>query len=343
VRFSLRKPERLCSFQAAEDIMRTAPLWLAVMACFGNAPAHAAQADNFPSRPLTIVMGASAGGITDVVGRLYAEAASRELGQPVRIDNRPTDAGATAAAAVQNAAPDGYTLLAFQGAQHAAIPQIQRAPYEPVKGFTPVMTLFTLANFLAVPAASPAHSVADLIRLGREKPGGLVFGSSGIGTTSHLTAAQLSLSAKVPVKVTHYAGAAPMIADLISGRLDFTFVSYTVANPQDRQNRIRLLAVDAESRWAGRPEIPTLREAGLDQEKVASWFALAAPAGTPEPVINRLHDAFVRASRDPAVIKGAQESGVLITTSSPEELDRLMAREMADTAELVRKLNLAQP
>ena len=318
--------------------MRTALLWLGLVACVASAPA--AAADGFPSRPITIVMGASAGGITDVTTRFYAQAVSRELGQPVVIANKPTDAGTLAAASVQNAAADGYTLLAFQGAQHAALAAMQRVPYDPVKGFAPVTTLFTLANFLAVPASSPANSVSDLLRLGRDKQGGLVFGSSGVGTTSHLTAARLSLSTKTPIKMVHYAGAAPMIADLVSGRLDFTFVSYTVASAYLQQGRIKLLAVDADEHWPDRPAIPTLREAGVNQPKVASWFGLAAPAGTPDAIVRRLHDVFVKASRDPGVIKAVRESGARIVTSSPEEMATLMEHEAAETADLVRTLNL---
>jgi tripartite-type tricarboxylate transporter receptor subunit TctC len=337
----LRKPERLCSFPQVEDWMHLLGLALAGVCALASHGAVASEA--FPARAITIVIGASAGGITDVSVRAYAPVVSRALGQPVRIDNRPSEAGAQAAATVQNATPDGYMLLAFQGAQHSALPAIQFAGYEPVKGFAPVTVLFTLANFLAVPANSPANSVPDLLRLGREKSGGLVFGSSGIGTTSHLTAARLSLSTGVPVAIKHYAGASPMIGDLVSGKLDFTFVSYAVAKPYGQQGRLRLLAVDAEKRRADRLSVPTLREAGIDQPRVASWFALAAPARTPDVVVRRLHDAFAQAAREPEVIKSVRAAGAEVTTSSPEELARMMEREARDEAELVRTLKLRQP
>jgi tripartite-type tricarboxylate transporter receptor subunit TctC len=324
-----------------EDRMRKRLLGLALAVICATAPYGASASESFPNRPITIVIGASTGGITDVSVRAYAPAASRSLGQPVRIDNRPTEAGAQAAAAVQNATPDGYTLLAFQGAQHSALPAIQSAGYEPVKGFTPVTMLFTLANFLAVPKDSPAQSVSDLLRLAREKPGGLVFGSSGIGTTSHLTAARLSLSSKTPITIKHYAGAAPMITDLVAGKLDFTFVSYAVARPYEAQ--IRLLAVDADKRWPDQPRIPTLREAGIDQPKVASWFALAAPAHTPDAVVRRLLDAFEQAAGDPEVMKRVNNAGAEATTTSPEELGQMMQREARDEAALVRTLKLRGP
>jgi tripartite-type tricarboxylate transporter receptor subunit TctC len=313
-------------------------IWLAFVACFAGAPAISAE--DYPNRPITIVMGMSAGGIADVTTRLYAQAVSKELGQPIRIENRPTEAGATAAAAVQNAAKDGYTLLVFSGAQHAALPAIESMPYEPVKGFTPVTTLFTMVNFLAVPANSPAQSLAELLAFGRNKPGGLIFGSSGLGSTSHLTAARLALSTGTPIKAVHYAGAAPMIGDLIAGRLDFTLVSSTVATPYVREGKLKLLAADADTRWAGLPDIPTLREAGANQPKVASWFALAAPAGTPSAVVQRLHDAFAKASRDPAIQRGLRGNGALVTINTPEQTASMLVQETSNTASLVGALNL---
>ncbi|HYK81095.1 MAG TPA: tripartite tricarboxylate transporter substrate-binding protein [Micropepsaceae bacterium] len=186
--------------------MRQALLGFALVAGLASTPAAAAEI--YASHPITIVMGMSAGGIADVTTRLYANAVSKELGQPIRIDNKPTEGGATAAAAVQNAAADGYTLLVISGAQHASLPALQAVPYQPVSGFAPVTTLFTMVNFLAVPAGSPAHSIAELLELGRNKPGGLVFGSSGLGSTSHLTAARLGQSGNSPIKPIHYAGAA---------------------------------------------------------------------------------------------------------------------------------------
>jgi tripartite-type tricarboxylate transporter receptor subunit TctC len=313
-------------------------LALGLAACLASATATAAEF--FPSHVVTLVAGTSRGGITDVITRAYAEAVSKDLKQPVVVDNKPSESGGQAATYVQAAAPDGYTLLVFSGAQHAALPAIRAVGYEPVKGFAPVTTLFTLVNFLAVPRNSPANTVDQLIALGWSKPGGLVFGSSGLGSTSHLTAARLAQSTNTQVKPVHYAGAAPMIADLVSGKLDFTFVSYTVAKPYARDGRLKLLAVDGLERWPDLPDLPTLKQAGLNQEKVASWFALAAPAHTPVPIIARLHDAFVRASSDPTLMRIARDNGALITTASPQELQTNVARETETASALVNALHI---
>ena len=172
------------------------------------------------------------------------------------------------------------------------------------------------------------------------EPNGLLFGSSGLGTTSHLTAARMALSTHTPIEPKHYAGAVPMIADLVAGKLDFALVSLAAAKPYLENGKLRLLAADADARWPDFPALPTLREAGVSQEKVASWFALAAPKGTPEPLVNRLQNLFAKASRDPAVIKGLRDNGALAGGATPEETRALMQHETAAAAELVRTLNL---
>jgi len=293
-------------------------------------------------RAITIVLGVSKGGITDVIVRQYAELVSRELGQAIAIDNRPTDSGAEAAALVQSAAPDGRTLLAFSGAQHKALPAMRDVGYDAIGGFAPVTTLFTLVNFLAVPEQSPASSVADLIADGRTRPTGLAFGSSGLGSTSQRTAMKLAASTGTSIRPVHHAGAAAMIDALVSGELDFAFVSYAVAKPHVLAGRLKLLAVDAAERWPDLPDVPTLREAGIAQEKVASWFGLAAPTGTADILIASLQAVFANAAKDPALIQAARESGAIISTSSPEELHSMLTLEVEATGWIVRTLDLRQ-
>ena len=179
-------------------MIRTALARCGLIAALALACPLPAAAQDFPTRPITIMVGLAAGGITDVSARLYAEAASKTLGQRIIIENRQGAGGAVAAAAVQNATPDGYTLLVFSGSQHAAVPAVQSAPYEPVKGFQPITLLFNLAAFVTVPVDSPANTLNELLELGRKKQGGLLFGSPGVGTPSHLLAAKISSVTKAP-------------------------------------------------------------------------------------------------------------------------------------------------
>src|SRR5262249_42930975 len=162
-----------------------------------------------------LMVGLAAGGITDVTARLYAEAVSKSIGQRIIVENRTGAGGAIAAATVQNAAPDGYTLLVFSGSQHATGPAAGRASYEPVKGFAPVTFLFNSVVALTVPADSPARTMAELHDIGRKKVGGLTFGTPGLGSPSHLLGAKILLADKIPAETIHYRGGAPMVAALI--------------------------------------------------------------------------------------------------------------------------------
>jgi tripartite-type tricarboxylate transporter receptor subunit TctC len=250
----------------------------ATLAVAGLSVTHAQE---FPSRPISIMVGLAPGGITDVTARLYAEAVSTSIGQRIIIENRQGAGGAVAAAAVQNAAPDGYTLLVFSGSQHAAVPAVQSAPYDPVKGFQSITLLFDLAALLAVPVTSPANTVAELLDYGKKKPGGLLFGSPGVGTPSHLLAAKISDATKTPMQYVHYRGGAPMMADLVTERVDFALASYTVGKGFFIEKKLKALAVDAAGRMSVMPDVPTLTEAGLGQAKVASWSRWRRRRGRP--------------------------------------------------------------
>ena len=303
----------------------------------------AARADDFPSRQITIVVGLAPGGITDVTSRIYAEAMSKVTGQRVIVENRQGAGGAVGAAAVQNATPDGYTVLVFSGSQHVAVPAMApSAPYEPIKGFAPITLLFDLATLVTVPADLPAKNVAELWALGKKKDGGLSFGSPGVGTPSHMLAARLARVTGTPMQWVHYRGGGPMMADLITGRVDWALSSYTATKGHFIEKKLRALAIDADQRWDGMPDVPTLAELGYGKETVARWFAVAAPAGTPPAIVKKLHDDFVKASKDPALIKRLHDNGSPIHTSTPEEMASLLAEENARTKELVDALNLKQ-
>jgi tripartite-type tricarboxylate transporter receptor subunit TctC len=299
-----------------------------------------AHAQDFPNRQITIVVGVAPGGITDVSTRIYADVVSRNIGQKIIIENRPAGGGSVAAATVQNAPPDGYTLLTVVGAQFSSQPAMQPAPYDPIKGFAPVTLLFRLPALLLVPADSPARSVAELLDLGRTKLGGLSFGSPGAGSPGHLMAAKISLATKTPMQFVHYRGGAPLMADLITGRVDFTFASYTASRSNLEGGKLKALTVDAEKRLPALPNLPTVFEVGLGQYRVADWFGLAAPAATPTAVVQKLNAEFDKASRDPDLVRRLTENGTLIATSTPEQMAVLLAKEVKDLGELVKTLGL---
>jgi tripartite-type tricarboxylate transporter receptor subunit TctC len=241
---------------------------------------------------------------------------------------------------VQQAAPDGYTLLVFAGAQHAALAALQSVSYDPVNDFEPVTVLFNLVNFLAVPKDSSANSVAELLEIGRKKPGGLTFGSTGVGSPAHLQAAILSRSTKTPMEYVQYRGSAPLMSDLVTGRVDFSFVSYTGVRSFLSDGKLKILAVINDQRWSDMPNVPTLTEAGVTMDDVGTWFGVIAPKGTPSAVVQRLNAEFVTASKDPELRRKLLELGVVITTTSPAQMRTLMVDQVKRTRELVEALGL---
>ena len=301
------------------------------------------RAQEFPARPITILIGLAAGGVSDTMARLYAEAVSKTLAQRVIVENRATGSGAMAAAGLQNPQPDGHTLLVFSGAQHGVVPAIDKtAIYDPIKGNQPITLLFNTANVLAVPAASPVNSVADLVEYGKKKADGLTFGSPGVGWPSHLTGAKIVAATGTPAQVVHYRGGPPMMADLLPGRLDAAVMSSVLARPYLIDKQLKGLAIDAAERWAVIADVPTLRELGLGDAAVAGWFGVAATPGTPRAVVQKLHEAFTAAARDPDLKRRVEENGLTVVTSTPEEMARLLVKEVADISQLVRTLGLVK-
>jgi tripartite-type tricarboxylate transporter receptor subunit TctC len=299
-----------------------------------------AQAQDYPNRPITILVGVAPGGVTDVTTRIYAEIVSKTIGQRIVVENRPVGGGTVAAVSVQNAPPDGYTLLTITGSAHAAIPAMQPVAYDPIKGFEPITLLFRLPSLLIVPPDSPAKTVAELLALGKTKTGGLSFGSAGAGTPGHIVAAKIARATGTPMQYVQYRGGAALIADLITGRLDFSFNSYTSSRSNLDANKVRALAIDADNRLGILPEVPTLTEVGLGKERIANWFGLVGPAGMPAAIVQRLNEEFVKASRDPDLIRRLTSNGTLIATSTPQDMGRAIAEEVQNMAQLIPTLGL---
>jgi len=317
-------------------------LWL-LLAALLAVVAPRAQAQEFPSRPITILVGLAPGGVTDVMARLYAQKVGEILKQSVVVENRPAASGAVAAAGLQKATPDGYTLLLFSGAQHATIPALsENAIYDPVKGAQPVAVVFNFTGVVAVPGDSPANSLAELVALAKTKPQGLNFGSPGAGTPSHLASAKLLVATGMKAEFIHYKGGSPMMADLLGSRLDIAWPSAPSAKSMLESKKIKALAIDGARRWALVPNVPTLAELGYGDVSVANWFAVAASPGTPKPIIDKLNAAFAEAGRDPALVKKVEELGLTVAASSPDALGQLMAKEATDIRSLVAKLGLRQ-
>jgi tripartite-type tricarboxylate transporter receptor subunit TctC len=222
------------------------------------------------------------------------------------------------------------------------VPAVGNATYEPVKGFSPITYLFNSVVVLTVPADSQANTMKELHDWGRKKQGGLSFGTPGLGSPSHLLGAKILMADKVPFESVHYRGGNPMMADLVTGRVDFSWPTLNTSRALIAEKKLRALALDADKRWDRLPDVPTLDELGFGKEKVASWFALAGPAGMPSALVNRVRDLFIQASKDPELQKRLGENGVPIVSSTPEGMGRAMVQEWETMQQLAKTLNLRQ-
>lgn len=300
-----------------------------------------AVAEDYPTRPITVLVGLAAGGVSDVMTRIYADYVSKKLGQSMIVENRPTGSGAVAAAALQSAAPDGYTLLVFPIAQHATIPALEKkVTYDPIKGNQPITPLFAIASMIVVPESSSAHTLAQLTDYAKSKPGGITFGTPGLGTPAHLSGAKIMQAIKAPAQYVHYRGAAPMLNDLLPGRLDAAVLSSLTARGYLKDHKLRALVSDSDKRWASAPDVPLLSDLGLADARLPSWFGIAAAPGTPPAIIDKLNKAFVEASQDPKLRQRIEDNGLTVVTSTPGEMQAMIVKDSAAIVELVHALNL---
>ena len=321
-------------------MMNTRTFLTAIAASIAIAGQAAAQ--EFPQRPITFLVGLGAGGGTDINTRIFAEAISRNMGQRIVVDNRTGAGDGVAAAYVQNATPDGHTLLVISGLQHAYLPATQSAMYEPVKGFAPITTFFEMVSMLTVPADSPPKTIAEFIEYGRKKSGGLSVGAPGPGSPPHLFGALIKEATGVGVETVQYRGSTTIMTDLAGGRIDFAFPTYGLGQPFLQEKKARALAIAASSRWSEYPDLPTLLETGIVKQMPGMWFGVVAPAGTPDPILQRINDEFVKASKDPDVIRRLNATGMVIRTTTPAQMRDMMIAESEKVEALVKRLNLGQ-
>ena len=295
-----------------------------------------AQAQNFPTKPITLLYGLPAGGAVDMVARLYGELVGASLGQRIIVESKPGAGGVIAAGQLLQNAADGHTLMVALGGMHTIAPWLQTLPFDAIADFEPITLLFSFPTFLAVPANSPAKTVADLVAMSKGKPGGLNFGSQGVGSPQHLIGALLQEKSSAAMTTVQYKGAMPVMLDLVAGRVDLAFSSYAVFRPQLEDGKLRLLAVAAEKRWERLPEVPTFAESGFPGVELDTWFGLVAPRGTPAAVIQKLHDAFMAASRDEKLTKRLDGEGLVVRSSTPQELSALMKADSERMGRLIK-------
>jgi len=303
------------------------------------APAHAE--DKWPSRPITYVVPFAAGGTTDVLARVIGNKLGPALGTTVVVDNKPGAGGNIGSDFVAKAAPDGYTILGGTISSHAInVSLYPSIPYDPIKSFQPVTLIGTLPNVLVVNASSPYHTLKDVIGAAKAKPGGLTFGSSGNGTSQHLSGELFQSMTGAKMLHIPYKGSAPSMQALLGQQVDLVFENILAAVPLIQSGKVRALAVTSGTRASSLPEVPTLSEAGLPGYEIVSWQAVFAPAGTPQPVVQRLATEIGKIINDPEVKSRLAGLGVEPSGAGPAELGALQKSEVAKWAKLIKASNI---
>ena len=294
------------------------------------------KAQQFPTRPVKLVVGFTPGGGVDINARLLAAKLSEILGQTVIVENKPGAGTNIANEYVAKAAPDGYTLLFNSPAVAINMSLYPNPGYDVLRDYAPVSVYSDSTNILVVPASLPVKTVKELVALAREKPGALNFSSAGAGSTQHLAGELFKLRTGTSMVHVPYRGSAPSIAALLSAEVQLTFVNPLAIGPHVKSGRLRALAVAGPKRAALLPEVPTMKEAGVDGVSVPLWFGMLAPAATPREIVAVLAAGVARAARDPDSRKRLEEQGAEPVGSTPEEFSALLREEVAKWAEVVK-------
>jgi tripartite-type tricarboxylate transporter receptor subunit TctC len=317
---------------------RSAGSLAALALCAAIAAPAAAQdkADSYPSAPIKLIVPFAPGGFTDVVARLVAEKLTPALGQPVIVENRMGAGSTIGTDYVAKSAPDGYTL-ALISTTHVIAPWLyKKLPYDAIKSFAPITKLVDSPYVLVTNPNVPARNVSELIALAKARPGQLDYASSGNGSSQHLAAALFATMADIKINHVPYRGSGQALNDIIGGQVSMGFLGVTAALPQIAGGRLRPLGVTTTKRSPDLPQIPTLDEAGLKGYEATIWLGLIAPAGTPKPILDKLHDATAKVLQEPESRKALAGAGLELSLTSEEAFGELLKTEYAKWGKVVR-------
>jgi tripartite-type tricarboxylate transporter receptor subunit TctC len=300
-----------------------------------------AQSETYPAKPVRLIVPGPPASVTDVRARWIVEKIAPSFGQPIIIENRAGAGGVIATEAVAKSAPDGYTIALIHQGTIAINPHIYaKLGYDALKDFAPITVIARNPLVLAVHPDVPARSVAELVKLARDKPGQLNFGSPGTGTPPHLAGELFKRMAGLDVVHVPFKGGAPAMAELIAGRLTFTIEGPAIQLQQIKAGRLRALAITSSERVATLPDIPTVAEAGVSGFEYHAWSGLAAPAGTPRAVIAKWHGDIARALATPESRAFLAEQGAEGGSRSPEEFAAFIHAEHAKWGKVVREAGI---
>ena len=303
------------------------------------ASAAPAAAQDYPARSIRMIIPFPPGGSNDVVGRIIANQLGEKLGKQVFVDNRAGAGGVVGTDLAAKAAPDGYTLLIVSIA-HAVDPWLYKEPFDPVKDFVPVSIIATGTNVVTVNPKVPVHSIAELLALARARPGELNYASAGIGSFQHLSGELFKLMAGVDIVHVPYKGGGPAMLALIAGEDQVMFSSIVQTVPNIQSGALRALATGGEQRSPILPDLPTVAEAGVPGYVATNWWGIVAPAGTPAPIVQKLHDAVAELLNSAQTKKYLDNEGAAPVRMSSAEFGTFVQAEIAKWGPVVQKAGM---
>jgi tripartite-type tricarboxylate transporter receptor subunit TctC len=302
--------------------------------------ASPAQAQEYPSRPIRMIVASSPGSGVDIVARLVAQRMSEPLGTQIVVDNRAGAGGAIGVQLTAKAAPDGYTILMAAPSITVNAILMRPAPYDVLRDFAPVGQATTSQYVITAHPALPVKSVKDLIALARSQPGKLNYGSGGPGNSTHLAGEYFKSLAKVDIVHVPYKGSGPAIVDLLGGQVQLMFANIVAVLPQVKSGRLRGLATSGATRSIALPDLPTVIEAGVPGYVVTSWFGLLAPARTPQRAVDRLNATLTTVMRDRDTLERIAAEGAEPAPSRPDAFGKHLASELAIWGKVIKAAGL---
>lgn len=310
------------------------------LAVAGLVAATASYAQDYPTRPVRIIVPFAAGGSNDIVGRMLAQKLSEALHQQFVVDNRAGAAGNIGTHLAAKAAPDGYTLLSGGMGSLVANPAISKVPYDTVRDFAPITLIARAPNVLVLHPSVPAQNVAQLVALARARPGQLNYGSGGVGSTPHLSGALFAMMAGIELNHVPYKGAAPAVVDLIAGHVQLVLAGIPIVLPHLSLGKLKAIAVTGLERSLQLPNIPTVSESGLKGYDVNPWYGLLAPAGTPLEILSRLHAECRKALTSPAMKEQLLRQGAEADGSAPAEFAGVIRADLKKWSEVAQQARI---
>ena len=299
----------------------------------------AASAQDYPNRPVRLVVPFPPGGINDIVARVISQHLGERLGKQVVVDNRGGAGGVVGAEIVANAPKDGHTLLIVSLAT-AVNPWLYTLPYDPLKSFAPISMLVAAPNVVTVNPGLPVNDIKELVALARQKPGELQYASSGVGTFLHLAGELFKITADVDILHIPFRGAGPALIDVVAGHTKAAFGSVTSSIPHIRAGKLKPLGVGSLTRSATLPDVPTVIEAGVPGYEAANWIGLVATGGTPEPIVQRLHKEIAEIMAMPEVQKLFAAEGADIVPMTPAQFGVYSAAEIVKWGRVVKQAGI---